>query len=125
MDSGEEVHSVSEPLPAYLLPQEPYFSVVKSILRPPLGPKLQDAQLLHLWDYLPDKDSGFPDGFPEAFKLAHQAAIWGVPSVQVATAFTKSALNKTSPFPTLSINAVVNYADPLDGTRQPQARSST
>lgn len=39
---------------------------------------------------------------------------------QVATAFTKSALNKTSPFPTLSINAVINY--PLDGTRLPQAR---
>lgn len=41
---------------------------------------------------------------------------------QVATAFTKSALNKTSPFPTLSINAVINYPDPLDGTRLPQAR---
>ena len=37
MFAGEEVHSVSEPLPAYLLPQEPYFSVVKSILRPTLG----------------------------------------------------------------------------------------
>ena len=36
-DAGEEVHSVSEPLPAYLLPQDPYFSTVKSFLKPPLG----------------------------------------------------------------------------------------
>ena len=36
-NAGEEVHSVSEPLPAYLLPQDPHFSVIKKYLQPPLG----------------------------------------------------------------------------------------
>lgn len=39
-NAGEEVHSVSEPLPAYLLPQDPYFSVIKKYLQPPLGDSL-------------------------------------------------------------------------------------
>ncbi len=41
--------------------------------------------------------------------------------LQVAAAFTKSALNKTATFPQLTINGMVHYSDPLDSSRQPQA----
>lgn len=46
-NSGEEVHSVSEPLPAYLLPQDPYFSVTKKYLQPPLGILLGPSLAMH------------------------------------------------------------------------------
>ena len=34
---GGEINSVSSPLPAYLLPQEPYFSAIRSVLASPAG----------------------------------------------------------------------------------------
>lgn len=47
------------------------------------GPDFKDEQLRQIWNALPDAADGIFDGFAEAFRLAHQATIWGVPSVQV------------------------------------------
>lgn len=47
------------------------------------GPHLKDEQLRQVWNVLPDAAAGIFDGFTEAFRLAHQATIWGIPSVQV------------------------------------------
>ena len=46
------------------------------------------------------------------------AAMW----LQVATAFAYSGLNTTAAFPTLALNGIVNYANPIDATHQSSVR---
>ena len=45
-------------------------------------------------------------------------------SVQVATAFAYSGLNTTAAFPTLALNGIVNYVNPIDATHQASVRRS-
>ncbi len=59
------------------------------------GPQLQDSDLLQVSKAVSNASSR---GFPDYFRLAHAAAIWGFPSVQVRYALHCCCIASIMPF---------------------------
>lgn len=102
---------------------EPHHISLK-VPTPAKVPESALAKLGMVWKSTQKSHSGFILGkINSPFQVVSTALSEGHPSgvVQVAAAYTKSALNKTAAFPQLTINGLVHYSDPLDSNSQPQA----